>query len=368
MYGSETGFLARESLPELFSLLHVQGFDIVAPQIQDGSILYQVITGAEQLPSGWQDQQQPGSYRLTQTESPLNFSWANGPQALKPWLFAPREVIWRAEKQPDGRLQFCEPDAPDRKLAVLGVRSCDLAALKLQDAHFLNNRYHDPYYAARRKGLLIIAVNCSHPADTCFCVSTGDGPHAEQGFDLCLTELENGFLISSGSETGNDLYEKLPLTKATEKQLHNQLQQKLSASKQQRALPQIPVKQLLSERRDHPRWDDIAERCLACGNCTQVCPTCFCHKEGDLASLDASTSEHLREWDSCFSEGHGYMAGHQARPEIKDRYQQWMIHKLSSWHDQYGRSGCTGCGRCTTWCPAAIDFVEEVNLICGDES
>ena len=367
MSGSETGFLARDNLPELFTLLARQGYELLGPQVQDEAIQYLPIHSPDQLPKGITEDQQPGSYHLNQGDSELNFSWANGPQALKPWLFAPREVIWQADKQADGSLKFREPELPDRKLAVIGVRSCDLAALKLQDQHFLNNSYHDPYYAARRKGLFLVAVNCSHPAATCFCASTGDGPHTDSGFDLALTELEQGFLVSYDSEQGERIYRSLPLSRASEDHLHQQLQQQLSASKQQRALPPIAIKDLLAERRDHPRWDDIAERCLACGNCTQVCPTCFCHKEGDLASLDATTSEHLREWDSCFSEGHGYMAGHQARPEIKDRYQQWMIHKLSSWHDQYGRSGCTGCGRCTTWCPAAIDFPLEVNQLCGEK-
>ncbi|MCV6610883.1 MAG: 4Fe-4S dicluster domain-containing protein [Amphritea sp.] len=365
-------FLLRSDLERLFTTLTDNQYEIIGPTVKDGAVLYTPIQHSEQLPQGWQQLQAPGAYRMTRDNSQRYFAWANGPQALKPWLFAPREIIWQAERQPDGSLQFSEPAQPDRKLAFIGLRNCDLAALKLQDQHFLQGQYRDPYYAARRKGLLLIAVNCSHPADTCFCASTGDGPHAkadseQPGFDLCLTELDDGFLVQSGSEPGDQLLEQLPVSPTTENQLHQQLQQALQAAKQQRALPSLPIKDLLAERRDHPQWDDIAERCLACGNCTQVCPTCFCHAEGEQVSLNSAVSEHTREWASCFSEGHGYMAGHQARPGIRERYQQWMTHKLSYWHDQYGRSGCTGCGRCTTWCPAAIDFPLEVSRICGDD-
>ena len=341
-----THFLPRKTFDPLFEALFKQQFEVIGPTVKDGAIIYAPLHRPDQMPLGLHQHLAPGSYRLTQSSDQRYFAWANGPQALKPWLFAPREIIWQAARQPDGSLVFSEPPQPDRKLAFIGLRNCDLAALRLQDQHFLEGQYRDPYYAARRKGLLLIVVNCSHPADTCFCASTGDGPHAkadseQPGFDLCLTELDDGFLVQSGSEQGDQLLQQLPTIPATEHQLHLQLQQALHAAKQQRALPALPIKDLLAERRDHPHWDDIAERCLACGNCTQVCPTCFCHAENEQVSLNADLSEHTREWASCFSEGHGYMAGHQARPGIRERYQQWMIHKLSSWHDQYGRSGCT---------------------------
>lgn len=363
-----THFLARKALQTLFQQLQQQGFEIIGPQVHDGAILFAPLANATQLPMGWQQQQAPGSYRLQHHDHNRLFAWANGPQALKPWLFAPRDIIWQAQRQPDGSWSFTEPEQPDRKLAFIGLRSCDLAALHLQDQHFLHGPYRDPYYAARRRGLLLIAVNCSHPAATCFCASTGDGPHAEGGFDLCLTELDDGFLIQSDSQQGEALMQALPLSRATPHQRQQQRAQAQQAAQQQRALPRQSIQSLLRERRDHPYWDTLAERCLACGNCTQVCPTCFCHSEQEQLSLNPDQSEHTREWASCFSAGHGYMAGHQARPDIRDRYQQWMLHKLSYWHEQYGRSGCTGCGRCSTWCPAAIDFPLAVNQICGDRS
>jgi len=114
---------------------------------------------------------------------------------------------------------------------------------------------------------------------------------------------------------------------------------------------------------DNDAWHDIAARCLSCGNCTLVCPTCFCHSENDVAELDGKTSSHYRDWDSCFSQGHSYIHGITIRSETSQRYRQWLTHKFASWHDQYGRSGCVGCGRCITWCPVGIDVTESITQL-----
>ncbi|MGB0466224.1 MAG: 4Fe-4S dicluster domain-containing protein [Pontibacterium sp.] len=367
MSTGSAGFLPRAQLQQLINLLKAQGYEVSGPQVKDGAILYQALTAIDQLPVGVQDEQAPGHYRLTQTGSERFFAWANGPQALKPFLFTPGEVIWQARRLADGRIEFIRPESPGRKQAVLGVRACDLAALRLQDQHFLQGDYVDTYYADRRKGLFLVSVNCSQPADTCFCASTGDGPSATAGYDINLTELDAGFVPEAGSDAGQALVDLLllqPLSEQHRAAIKNQHDQAVQA--QSRALPKIPLHNLLQANRNHPQWQDIAERCLACGNCTQVCPTCFCHSESDLTALDGGTTEHRREWDSCFTAGHAYLAGFQVRPDIKSRYRQWMTHKLDTWHDQYGRSGCVGCGRCTTWCPAAIDFVEEACKITGE--
>ncbi|MGA7799412.1 MAG: 4Fe-4S dicluster domain-containing protein, partial [Gammaproteobacteria bacterium] len=134
---------------------------------------------------------------------------------------------------------------------------------------------------------------------------------------------------------------------------------------QTRALPGRNLRAALFANLDHPRWDDVAARCLACGNCTLVCPTCFCHREADQPALDGTASTHVREWDSCFSAGHSALHGFNVRPETRQRYRQWLTHKLGSWHDQFGRSGCVGCGRCITWCPVGIDITEEATALCG---
>jgi ferredoxin len=362
-------YLPRTQLQLLIDLLQQQGYECLGPQVRDGAIVYDALTAIEQLPQGLRDQQGPGAYRLQQQQTSRYFAWANGPQALKPRLFAPHETLWQVQR--DASQQTCqlgfEATLPEeKKLAVLGVRGCDLAALRLQDQHFLEGQYRDPYYAARRKELFLIAVNCTHPADTCFCHSTGDGPRVSSGFDLQLDELDEGYVIDAGSEAGAAILSQLKLATVSDEMLQMAERQSQAACKQQRQLPGRDLRAPLFQQLDHPRWDDVAKRCLSCGNCTSVCPTCFCHSEQEFPRLDGSQSEHVRQWDSCFSQGHSYIHGITLREETRQRYRQWLTHKLAGWHDQYGRSGCVGCGRCISWCPVGIDITEEVTAICGE--
>ncbi|MFO7593115.1 MAG: 4Fe-4S dicluster domain-containing protein [Pseudomonadota bacterium] len=365
---TQTGFLSIEGLRRLENLLRQAGYRVFAPKAEDGAIQYRELESMAQLPWGVRQTQAPGEYRLQYQDTPRAFAWANGPQALKPALFAPTETLWRVTRDETGALDFT-PATPRQQqpLAVIGVRSCDLAALELQDRHFLGGEA-DPQYAARRENLLLVAVNCSHPADTCFCAGTGDGPAAEQGYDLLMDELDEGFVIRSGSEAGRELFQRLAPAEVSDQQFELiTRQQQQAAERQQRTLPGRDLQRPLFANLDHPRWQEVGERCLACGNCTAVCPTCFCHSEMEMPALEGDAGEHIRQWDSCFTQGHSYIHGKTLRAEIPQRYRQWLTHKLGSWHEQFGRSGCVGCGRCISWCPVGIDITEEAHAICGGD-
>ena len=119
------------------------------------------------------------------------------------------------------------------------------------------------------------------------------------------------------------------------------------------------LKELLYANAESPIWDAVAERCLSCTNCTAVCPTCFCTSVEDVTDLSGDVAGRERVWDSCFNADFSYIHGGTVRGSTRSRYRQWMTHKLGSWIDQFGMSGCVGCGRCITWCPAAIDITEE---------
>ncbi|MCG6887933.1 MAG: 4Fe-4S dicluster domain-containing protein [Proteobacteria bacterium] len=360
-------YLERDGLQDLIQGLQKAGYHCVGPQIRDGAIVYDSINHVDQLPRGYSDHQSPGQYRLQQDDNPRCFAWANGPQAIKPYVFAAEEILWRSLRDTAGELQFTEHVVDVGPLAIIGVRACDLAALYLQDKHFLHTEPRDPGYLARRQQLLLVAVNCTHPAATCFCASTGDGPRATYGYDIVLSELDAGYLIEGRSQQGLTLLAGLPTRPATQGQLEQgDVESHQAVAQQTRRLPGHNLKQALFANLNHARWEEVAKRCLSCGNCTAVCPTCFCHAEQDRPALDGTSSDHVRQWDSCFTQGHSYIHGFTLRANTAQRYRQWLTHKLGSWHDQYGRSGCVGCGRCISWCPVGIDLTEEAAAICGD--
>jgi len=364
---SKSGFLPRSRLQRLIDILKQDGYTCIGPQFRDNTIHYDVIDSVDRLPQGLSDQQTPGHYQLGPAGHPRYFAWANGPQALKPLLFAPREALWQSQAGEEEDLHFSEVIPATEPLAVIGVRACDIAALYIHDKHFLQQTYRDPCYLARRQKLLLVAVNCTHPAETCFCASTGDGPQASYGYDLALSELDDGFIVEAHTEKGLSIQSRLELDSVTVTQSETAHAANRHAAQQQtRRLPSRNLQQPLFDNLEHPRWDDIAQRCLSCGNCTSVCPTCFCHSEFDEAALDGSRSTHYRQWDSCFNQGHSYIHGITIRSDTRLRYRQWLTHKLGSWHEQYGRSGCVGCGRCISWCPVGIDLTEETAIICGE--
>jgi sulfhydrogenase subunit beta (sulfur reductase) len=360
-------FLPRDRFQDLINALVRAGYRCIGPRVRDGAIVYADIERMDDLPHGVQVDQEPGSYRVGSNGGPRWFSWANGPQALKPLLFASREPLWRSQRDAEGAVRFSELVPSVQPLAVIGVRACDLAALRLHDQHFIEGPFPDPGYAARRAQLLTVAVNCTHPAATCFCTSTGDGPRAGAGADIVLSEVDEGFVAQARGERGRVILAGLGLETAGAAQVQTaDAEIETAACVQKRHLPSQNLRAALFARLDHPRWEQVGARCLACGSCTAVCPTCFCHSEGDEPALAGDSSVRARLWDSCFTQGHSYIHGLTIRAETRMRYRQWLTHKLGSWHEQYGRSGCVGCGRCITWCPVGIDITEEANAICGE--
>jgi ferredoxin len=327
------------------------------------------VSSLEELPIGVSNTQEPGTYRLQQTGHGRLFGWNHGPLGLKSLCFAPQEVIWSEQRTEDGGIAFTRQLPDGGPTAVIGVRACDLAALQIQDEHFLGEGTPDPHYQHRRDRLLLIGVDCAQSAQTCFCVSTGDGPALDGGFDIGLAELASGYLIWAGTEKGRPWVEQLPQQPATDEQLAEMTQATTeAASAQSRQLLEPPQLKKLYDRLGHSRWQTVAERCLSCGNCTSVCPTCFCYATEHQMALDGQSADMVRQWDSCFSPTHSDMGHFQVRNSTDLRYRQWLTHKLAGWQEQFGRTGCTGCGRCIAWCPVGIDLTEEVSVILQEAS
>jgi ferredoxin len=362
-------------LEKLIATLLSDGFEVIGPTVRDGAITYEPVKSVSDLPAGWTDEQEPARYRLKKTDSPAFFGYSLGAQSWKAYLHPAEVRLFAAEKQ-DGAFRILDNEAvPAVSRAFLGVRACELAAIKAQDRVLLGDKYRDPIYASRRESAFIIAVQCSHAAATCFCASLGSGPKVGEGFDVFLTELvdQSGhrFVVQPGTDRGLGLLARLDAKPATEADLAAGELAVASAANQQRKLDTAGLKEFLYQNFDHPQWDKIAARCLSCANCTMSCPTCFCTTVDDATDVTGTHAERWRRWDSCFTQSFSYIHGGSIRTSGKARYRQWMTHKLAAWHDQFGSSGCVGCGRCITWCPAAIDITEEVRAmreggVCAD--
>ena len=361
--------LSRQGLDDLITTLTGLGYRVIGPTVRNQAIVYEEIASSADLPDGWTDEQEGGTYRLRRRDDHALFGFNVGPNSWKGELFPPRLTLWRSTRGEDGEMDFQEePSEHDRPFAFLGVRSCDLAAIGVQDRVFMGDLYTDPEYERRRGGAFVVAVNCGKAGNTCFCVSMETGPRARGGFDLALTELldEGGqrFLVEVGSERGEEVLARLGGERAGEQdELAARRVSEECAAQMGRELDTDGIKELLYRNMEHPRWDEVADRCLTCGNCTLVCPTCFCSTIEDVTDLAGAEAERVRQWDSCFMHEHSYIHGGNVRSSPPSRYRQWMTHKLATWIDQFGTSGCVGCGRCITWCPVAIDITEEAAAI-----
>jgi NAD(P)H-flavin reductase len=382
-------WLPRESLDRLIGLLQEDGRRVIGPVVRDSAIVYgEIVSGAE-LPGGVRDEQAPGRYRISRNGSAPAagsaaaagrtataarkttgagasaagddglkvFDYASSPTSWKTYTFPPSVPIARAVRE-GGRIGYTDVSHDAPRLAFLGVRACDLAALAIHDEVLTGGPYIDEDYADRRGKAFIVAVECGSPSSSCFCASMGTGPEVRSGFDIALTELPEGFVLRVGSEAGRKVTDRLALAEASSLQAYAAAGVTVAARAvmaEQAGVSLDGLKDRLMAQLESETWDEIAERCLACTSCTMVCPTCFCSDVHQTTDLAGTTSESERRWASCFTLDFARVAHGNFRPRVRDRYRQWLTHKFSTWVDQFGTYGCVGCGRCITWCPVGID-------------
>ncbi len=401
--------IRARDIDDLIEALRRRAFTVVGPTVRDGAIVYDELDSMADLPAGMTDEQAPGHYRLKKRTDGALFGYVVGPQSWKRFLFPPRELLWQLRRTPDGFASGGTSGTTDERYAFLGVRSCELHAIARQDRVFLGGQHTDPLYAARRHNAFVIVVQCAEARSTCFCTSMNTGPRAQGGFDLALTErisernpepnpdapshplaaasadadgdlgdYRHEFLVEVGSDAGQAVLDELQHRQATREDRDAAMRQSDAVAASIRAANRAFIgaesadahvsggeraRQILRENPEHPHWQDVAQRCLTCANCTMVCPTCFCHTIEDTTDLSGDHAERWRRWDSCFSQEFAYIHGGTARASAPARYRQWLTHKLSSWFEQFDSSGCVGCGRCITWCPVGIDLRQEVHAI-----
>jgi sulfhydrogenase subunit beta (sulfur reductase) len=354
-------------LGQVLAEIAKQGYELVGPTVREGAIVYDHLNSVDDLPRGWTDEQSPGKYRLNQRTDRAFFGYTLGPHSWKKFLHPAVHCLWKARRNGNGFQIFHDNGEPG-KYAFIGVRACELHAIFALDKVFAGGIYVDPEYKARRQAVFIVAANCTQAGGNCFCVSMKTGPKVASGYDLALTEVLEGanhyFVVAVGSQRGAEVMAAVPHRDAGEKE-HETVDRILAETSRHmgRTLDTNGMKELLYRNYESSCWDSIAKRCMTCANCTMVCPTCFCTTVEDTTDLSGDQADRCRSWDSCFAMDFSYIHGGSVRMTSKSRYRQWMTHKLAAWVDQFGESGCVGCGRCITWCPAGIDITEEARAI-----
>jgi sulfhydrogenase subunit beta (sulfur reductase) len=357
------GLLHKQNFNHLLEVLRSEGFQVKGPKIKEGAITLDTIENTTDLPLGHKESQAPGQYQLEKSSDNCFFAFTLGPQSFKKFLEPPRRKLWEVD-QKNGEIVLTVPLDEEAPMAFLGVRACELHALKIQDRVFITDDNPNTFYKERRENALIIAVHCQRAAQTCFCPSMETGPEMPEGYDLLLTEQEEYFIIQAKGERGKKIFNLLPLQEAaTDWKKTIQLQVENTANSIKRDFPKNKAKIAIKENPNSDFWQDIAQVCTSCANCTLVCPTCFCSSVEDITDLAGEHSERWKKWDSCFNPDFSYIHGGAVRKSVSSRYRQWLSHKFSYWYEQFDSSGCVGCGRCLTWCPVGIDFTESISTL-----
>ena len=367
MTTNQAFILERSDFQQLLDILRNRGYRVIGPTVRDGAIIYDDVSTVDEFPIGWTDEQDNGFYRLSKRADDVLFGYTVSPQSWKRFLHPPEARLWQAQRVNGGFEFVANENDETPPYAFIGVRACELHAIAIQDRVFLEGAFVDPIYQQRREDAFIVAVNCGQAAKTCFCASLGTGPAVSAGYDLALTEVIDDahyFVVEPGTPRGIEVLNELPHREVTSDEIARARQIVVETGAQMgREIDTTNLKETLYASGDDPHWKAIAERCLACGNCTMVCPTCFCTTVEDVTDLTGNTAERQRIWDSCFTMDFSYIHGGSVRSSQEARYRQWLTHKMASWIDQFDTSGCVGCGRCITWCPVGIDITAEAKAI-----
>ena len=350
----------------LLAALRADGYKLIGPRVRDGAIVHDDISGVADLPAGWGEEQEAGRYRLVRRDDQRLFGFSVGPQSWKPSFFAPRVRLTRLRRKNESfEADPVEPDAP--RVALIGARACDLAAIAVQDRTFVAGPLREPDYVARRRDVFVVGVNCGQAGGTCFCVSMNTGPRVTQGHDLALTELDDPhrFVVEVGERPGPALLDRAGRRRAAvdgDRAAADGICE-ATARSMGRTLDTSGIKELLYRNQEHPRWDDVAARCLGCTNCTLACPTCFCSTVEDIERSRRRDGGALAALGLVLHAG-ALVRPRRQRPRVHQGPLPAVAHPQAGELDRSVRHlGCVGCGRCITWCPVGIDITEEVAAI-----
>lgn len=287
-------------------------------------------------------------FRPVTSPDMIELDYVNSAVSPKEFFFPRTEKLFSFTARADG-VDITVPGSP-AEMVLFGVRPCDLQGIKSLDPVF-GGDFPDPHYLAKRKAATVIAMACTSPSPRCFCATFGAGPADGSGSDLMLTRMDSLFLAETFSEKGDAL-----VARYAEFFAGGGEGPAPGPQEEVEKLDLTGIKELLDENFDLPYWWEVAEKCINCGICTYICPTCHCFNIFDMTA-GGPEGVRCRGWDTCMSQGFTRMAGgHNPRPGKVERVRNRFMHKLKYHLDRYGLAGCCGCGRCVGACPVNIDI------------
>ncbi len=312
---------------------------VVAPVEEDGIVLFRPMTSAEH----------------TVVEPSGKTRWSP-----KEFLFPRSEALYRYRFEGD-HVQLEGPPSVEQPQVLFGVRSCDSSGLARLDEIFLSGT-KDPLYAARRESTIVVSTACAAAEEECFCTAVGGSPVGEEGSDLQLVPLDDGWMVRAVTQEGENLIGDATggWKAATARDLKQTEKIEKHVAKQIKRNPVDPqLSKVLEEGFEHPAWDRLAEHCLGCSICAYVCPSCSCFDMNHEAN--AWCGEQCRSWDACtFALFTHHASGHNPRSTTQERYRQRVLHKFAFREDDDEPFRCVGCGRCVALCPAGLDIIDTV--------
>jgi len=292
--------------------------------------------------------------------SEVALEFTNSREPPKKIFFPQSETLFSYSKEGNRHV----PEQMEKKTVVFGMRPCDAKALSLLDNVFNSPDYQDPYYVEKRHNTIIVTLACNNPQISCFCTSFDLGPFSKTGSDVFVVNLGEKFLLEAVTEKGDALLQEISeLNKAEEKEIQQAKElQTVSENKIKRRIQTNGIAEKLDGMFDHPLWDEIHEKCLCCGVCSFLCPTCHCFDINDEA-LDGN-GQRVRTWDCCmFPDFTLEASGHNPRPTGRERMRQRIMHKFNYFVKNYGQFACVGCGRCLRNCPVSTDIIKVIEAI-----
>lgn len=330
----------KDKVAELVNKVSSSGYEVFGPTESGGVTLFRNLDG--NLPADFTNSKKPP----------------------KEVLFPQTETMFDFEIDGAKIMALAEPEEPQMPILMLGVRPCDARAIQVLDALFTRD-YTDPYYVKKRDRATIIAFSCTEPnmpLHSCFCTSMGGSPSSQDGTDMLWTDIGDMYLVESFTDKGGKILEtggNLFANAAQDDERAAGDAKKLAESKIVRKLDTEGVEKALEATFDHEYWDEFARRCLGCGECTLLCPTCHCFDINDVITRGKGKRE--RTWDSCQYPYYTiHASGHNPRPAKKHRQRNRVYHKFLYSNKNLDLLGCVGCGRCISSCPVNIDIIEVV--------